>query len=423
MTGKPNDGQQESIAFPASPPPPDPAYEAALARVLHERVRGREDVVAARWVPAAGEKAYFVKCRFSGSLERCPHEEERRKARPKEKAEEKKPGSLYSRPCGACETGREGGWVPYSYELLTHHVSGGRPECGCLGVYPLRPAGDKATVRFAVADLDGEGWHEEALCLALAWHHQGVHCLVERSQSGNGGHAWVFLSEDVDAELVRVAYRGVLKLAGIPLKKSATSTYDRIFPAQSQLTDEKPLGNLIAVPFAAFARLQGNSVFIDLNAGGVPFADQVAVLRDVALAARQDIERIAATVGVPEEKAALAPRRKRGAARASLGRARLSKKDRDQLAGAHVLAALWERPASEFQDRRSGKALALASGLLREGADTATVRRFLRAVPESKAAEREPEWTDALMNKAAEMVEREAACQRELAHRRLRRRR
>lgn len=82
----------------------------------------------------------------------------------------------------------------------------------------------------------------------------GLHVYLERSRSGEGVHVWGFFDEWVEAAEVRRAIRPLL---------IDSATVDRLYPVQDAATEDKPYGNLIALPYNGEASAEGNSVFLD----------------------------------------------------------------------------------------------------------------------------------------------------------------
>jgi len=64
---------------------------------------------------------------------------------------------------------------------------------------------------FLVIDFDGstslttskENWFEDILAIMTTCREEGIPAVVERSRSGNGGHVWIFFSEEIPAILAR----------------------------------------------------------------------------------------------------------------------------------------------------------------------------------------------------------------------------
>jgi superfamily II DNA or RNA helicase len=151
---------------------------------------------------------------------------------------------------------------PLAERAIEDHLRG----LHTLGVYAIT---DDNTCRFLAADFDGEGWKENISAYREAGFKAGMAVAVERSRSGNGGHAWIFFSEPVSAALAR-------KLGAILLAKASTlrpemglDTFDRLFPNQDTVSIGG-FGNLIALPLAKQPRQKGNTLFLDEGFRSIP---------------------------------------------------------------------------------------------------------------------------------------------------------
>lgn len=170
-----------------------------------------------------------------------------------------------------------------------------------IGTYAIR---EDNTCVFLAADFDGAGWKEDIRAYRDAARELGVEVAVERSRSGNGGHAWIFFGEPVSALLARRL--GTLMVAKASALHPAMSlaSYDRFFPNQDTLP-AGGFGNLIALPLQAKAREAGNSVFLDDDFG--PLSDQWNFLAD---SPRIDLERLEELLdqALPAESGEMLPR-------------------------------------------------------------------------------------------------------------------
>ncbi|MEL6561229.1 MAG: restriction endonuclease subunit R, partial [Bacteroidota bacterium] len=140
---------------------------------------------------------------------------------------------------------------------LMKHFSGDQ----FIGGYPLLH--DNSSW-FIAADFDGEKWKTESLKFIKVCQEQYISPYLERSQSGNGAHVWVFFDESYPAFKSRSVITFLLEKAEIISKFDKSSSFDRLFPNQDQLSGKK-LGNLIALPFQGKSLLADNSCFIDPN--------------------------------------------------------------------------------------------------------------------------------------------------------------
>ena len=163
--------------------------------------------------------------------------------------------------CGECP---HQAFIPVSDEVIERHVrggGGGARSAGdfVAGVYPMLT---DETCWFLAADFDEESWAADASAMVETCHLKGVPAALERSQSGNGGHVWIFFSEPVAARTARQLGAAIVTETMERRPEIGFSSYDRFFPSQ----DTMPIGgfgNLIALPLQPRARERGNSIFVD----------------------------------------------------------------------------------------------------------------------------------------------------------------
>jgi hypothetical protein len=126
---------------------------------------------------------------------------------------------------------------PMSLDLLEAHLAGRV----LLGQYQLLP---DSTVYWFALDFDDDGdkgaVYEQALRQLEAFQEAGLQTYLEQSRSGTGCHVWGFFDTPVPAVEVRAALKPLLVDA---------SSFDRLYPVQTTVSETRPYGNLIALPF------------------------------------------------------------------------------------------------------------------------------------------------------------------------------
>ena len=185
----------------------------------------------------------------------------------------------------------EGGWarpgggrrryLPFTDEVVEAHLAGRI----FAGLYPLMP-GD--TCRVLVCDFDGDGWLLDALAYLDAATAAGIPVTLERSQSGRGGHTWMFFGARVAAASARRLGVGLLRRAMAVRAEIDLTSYDRLFPAQDFVA-KGSFGNLIALPLQGKASRRGNTVFLDPSTLE-PAVDQWAHLSSIPRLSPDDVE-------------------------------------------------------------------------------------------------------------------------------------
>lgn len=131
------------------------------------------------------------------------------------------------------------------------------------------------TCWFLAVDFDDGEWQKDISALRSVCAEFAIPVAVERSRSGNGGHAWFFFEEPISASLARKFGTSLLTYAMSKRHEITFKSYDRFFPSQDTMP-KGGLGNLIALPLQKEARKGKNSEFIDGNSD--PYADQWAFL-------------------------------------------------------------------------------------------------------------------------------------------------
>lgn len=183
-------------------------------------------------------------------------------------------------------------YMPVTDQVIEWHLRGNDPSEYparefVVGVYPML---QDETGWFLAADFDKSSWEEDITAFRRTCIEMDVPVSVERSRSGNGGHAWVFFREPVPCSLARMlgAYLVTETMQRRP--EIGLDSYDRFFPNQDTLP-QGGLGNLIALPMQKKPRDNGNTVFLDDML--VPYPDPWKYLSSVGRMSRHDVQTIA----------------------------------------------------------------------------------------------------------------------------------
>ena len=195
--------------------------------------RGRDDVFAMFWQSRKNpsRKGYSPVCKNEWVAGKC------------EKPEIK------------CSTCAHKEYVPLSPEILSEHLAGKQ----VIGIYPMLP---DESCYFLAVDFDGEGWKDNVFAFKETCGKYYVPVAIERSQSGNGAHAWIFFQEALSARIARRMGSFLITETMNSRYRMSMKSYDRLFPNQDNLPQEG-LGNLIALPFQKHAAAKENTLFID----------------------------------------------------------------------------------------------------------------------------------------------------------------
>ncbi|MDA8335175.1 MAG: DEAD/DEAH box helicase family protein [Peptococcaceae bacterium] len=228
--------------------------------------RGRDDVYPRLWENKRGGHGYTPACANEWEKSRC--------GKPRVK-------------CGACGNRK---LLPLTDQVVADHLTGKRT----IGVYPLLA---DETCWFLAADFDKAAWRDDCQAFIAACREMGVSAALERSRSGNGGHAWIFFTEPVPASTARQLGSAVLTRAMQLRHQIGLDSYDRFFPNQDTMP-KGGFGNLIACPLQRNPRQKGNSVFLDDSLE--PYRDQWQFLSTIKKMTPGEVEAIvrqAARVG------------------------------------------------------------------------------------------------------------------------------
>ncbi len=132
-------------------------------------------------------------------------------------------------------------------------------ENNAIGIYPIL---EDNTCYFLAIDFDGDLWFENLLSVYRSAKKYSISSIMERSQSGNGGHLWIFFETAIKATKARKLGDFLLKDAMNSNKHLSFESFDRMFPNQDYLNGAG-LGNLIALPLQHDKVLMGNTIFIN----------------------------------------------------------------------------------------------------------------------------------------------------------------
>ena len=173
--------------------------------------------------------------------------------------------------------------LPLSDEQITNHLNGEQ----LIGLYPLLP---NNTSWFIAADFDKDNWKEECQLFLSICEKNEIPAYLERSQSGNGGHVWIFFEEVYPANKSRRIFIRLLEQCGAFSIFEKTSSFDRLFPNQDYLSG-KGFGNLIALPLYGPKVKSGNSCFID-HTSFIPYENQWEFLEKVKKVSVKNLDRL-----------------------------------------------------------------------------------------------------------------------------------
>jgi len=209
--------------------------------------KGRNDVYAKKWQNKKG---------FSGYSPHCMNEWT--------------PG-ICNKPRIKCSSCNQQRYFPLDEAAVEKHLRGEM----IIGIYPMTL---DETCHFLAIDFDKKGWQKDVSVLRETCSHFDLPIAIERSQSGNGCHAWFFFENNVPAALARKLGTSLLTYSMNKRHKISFESYDRLFPNQDTMP-KGGFGNLIALPLQKKVRDNGNSVFIDENF--VPYPDQWSFLSNI----------------------------------------------------------------------------------------------------------------------------------------------
>ena len=210
-----------------------PSITQMQINIFRDLFQGREDVFAVRWQKGK-KKGYMPAYSYDPYMYR-----------------------LHKMQGGTFKNYKDKSYLPLNDEQIYKHLTGSQ----FIGIYPLL---QNAKSKFIVADFDKENWINESLKFIETCENFEIPVYLERSQSGNGGHVWIFFEEEFPAVKSRKLFLNLLEKSGSASIFDKSSSFDRLFPNQD-FHSGKGLGNLIALPFYSKSLEKGNSCFIDVE--------------------------------------------------------------------------------------------------------------------------------------------------------------
>jgi hypothetical protein len=166
--------------------------------------KGRSDVYAKKWQNQKGISGYSPVC-----------------------LNEWIPG-ICNKPGTKCSKCINQSYASLNESVIEKHLRGKF----VIGVYPMNP---DETCHFLAIDFDRDGWKKDIAVIRNTCSEFKIPVAIERSQSGNGCHAWFFFDQKIPAALARkfgasLLTRSMSRRHEIPFK-----SYDRLFPNQDTM--------------------------------------------------------------------------------------------------------------------------------------------------------------------------------------------
>lgn len=158
--------------------------------------------------------------------------------------------------------------TPLIDHTVTQHLQGKE----AVGVYPIL---SDNTSHFIAADFDKASWQDDVRSFVAVCAEHKLRPYCEISRSGNGGHVWVFYTNAYPCWKSRQI---MLKLLEQAFPFQQTSSFDRLFPNQDEIT-EGGFGNLIALPLQGTRTRKNCSIFYRPENGEI-YQDQWKFLRE-----------------------------------------------------------------------------------------------------------------------------------------------
>ncbi|MEJ2586451.1 MAG: DEAD/DEAH box helicase family protein [Deltaproteobacteria bacterium] len=217
-------------------------------RLFMSLFKGRNDVYAKKWEnKKKGTSGYSPVCLNQWQAGLC--------GKPKT-------------PCSKCPNQL---YEALDEKIIEDHLRGSI----VAGVYPMLP---DETCNFMAMDFDQARWQDDVSKVREVCEEFEIPVAVERSQSGNGAHLWIFFENRLSAALARKFGAALLTFSMNRRHEINFKSYDRLFPSQDTMP-KGGFGNLIALPFQKSARKNSNTEFV--NESLESYADQWAFLASI----------------------------------------------------------------------------------------------------------------------------------------------
>lgn len=127
-----------------------------------------------------------------------------------------------------------------------------------IGLFPLM---DHSLCQILAMDFDDDDWFHDMRSVYESAVSYGFQPVMEKSNSGAGGHLWFFFASPVRAVLARRMGEGLLRETMKHNRNLSFRSFDRMFPNQDYLP-ENGYGNLIALPLNGSHLSDGNTFFL-----------------------------------------------------------------------------------------------------------------------------------------------------------------
>lgn len=209
--------------------------------------KGRSDVYALRWEnKQTNRKGYYPAVDFEWCRSKC---------------------NIGDKKCSNCPNRK---YKALTNQIIHDHLTGKI----FVGIYPLLK---NEHCNFIAIDFDKSNWQSDTINFVESCEKYNIPHLVERSQSGNGSHVWIFFESAIPAYIVRNLGTALLTATMQHNKYLAMESYDRLFPNQDTISNGG-LGNLIALPLHGKRRECCNAVFVNVKKDFLPYTDQWYIL-------------------------------------------------------------------------------------------------------------------------------------------------